>query len=106
MCASAVALRAIAATARCATSGVTCVDSRIRAHPSTALKGVRISCDTIARKSSLRWLAVSASSLSRLCAHRGDDQMLVGFAHLRQTAVQFRFAVWIDRHLHLYLAWL
>jgi len=67
MCARAAALRPIAAIARSAPSGGNSVDSRIRAHPRTALKGVRISCATIARNLSLRWLAVSASSPS-VCA--------------------------------------
>ena len=67
MCARAEALRPIAAIACSARSGGNCFDSSIRAHPRTAFKGVRISCDTVARNSSLRWLAVSASSVS-VCA--------------------------------------
>ena len=34
------------------------------AYPSTALSGVRISCDMLARKSPLAWFARSAASLA------------------------------------------
>lgn len=54
MCASAEALRPMAASACSARSRGSCDDSSRRVHPSTAFKGVRNSWDTVARNSSLR----------------------------------------------------
>ena len=53
----------MAAIACLARPGGSCFAPSMRAHPRTAFKGVRSSCDTVARNSSLRWFACSASSV-------------------------------------------
>jgi hypothetical protein len=60
-CACARALRSIASHAYAARDGSICSVRSIVAQPSTALMGVRSSCDTVARNSSLARLAACAS---------------------------------------------
>jgi len=56
------ALRSIVSSARCSFSGDRDRDRSMCVHPTIALSGVRSSCDSVARNSSLARLAASAAS--------------------------------------------
>jgi hypothetical protein len=78
MWARATAFRSIVAIACVERSGANCFEPSMRDHPSTAFRGVRSSCETVARNSSLRRLACSASSVI-VCA-RTDPTTRCSFA--------------------------
>ena len=68
------ALRSITSRARAAVSSSSWAVRSVTAQPSTALSGVRSSCDSMARKSSFIRLADSASS--RACCSRARSWAL------------------------------
>src|SRR6266542_2553169 len=74
MCARAEALRSMIAIPYSARTGGNCFAPSIRAHPRMAFKGVRSSCDTVARNSSLRWLVVGTIRAQTMTEHAEQAQ--------------------------------
>ena len=86
ICTCAVALRWIVSSARITCLGCTFPSRSIVVQPRIALRGVRSSCDRVARNSSFRRLAVSASSRASANAFEQIAQLVLTLAAAHRAA--------------------